>query len=72
MNGPVSVIEISDFVERRGGRVRVTVAATGKTIWLPAGVIQIWPRRVILPLWLYEKYKMYLHQPTQPGGLSCQ
>lgn len=68
MIGPLTGIEISALGERRGRRIQVTIAATGKTIWLPANEIEIWPRRVILPVWLRDKFMRYLK--TEKKGIS--
>ena len=66
MRGPLTGIEISAIGERSGGRIQVTFAASGKSVWLPLSVIEIWPRRVILPVWLRDKYDRYL-KPSKKG-----
>lgn len=67
MRGPLTSIEISDLGDRIGGRIPVTVAATGARILLPARYIEFCPGRVRVPLWLYRKLAPYI-KPNPPGG----
>ena len=65
--GPITSIEISGMSDIVDGRRKVTIAATGRAIWLPASLLIFEHRRVIMPLWLYKKYERYFCCPTQTG-----
>ena len=65
MHGPLTSIEISDIGDRIGRRIPVTVAATGRTIYLPAKFLFFVHHHVIMPRWLYRKYERYLEPGTR-------
>jgi hypothetical protein len=52
---PVATVRVADVSEIVGRRRRVTVAKTGRSIWLPAAEIQIHPGRVTVPEWLAKR-----------------
>jgi hypothetical protein len=51
----VKVLPISRVSERRQKSVSVIEAETGAEIRFPLSQIQLWPGRIVIPAWLYQK-----------------
>jgi hypothetical protein len=64
---PVPIIAMPDTDDKT---ITVTVAASGKTVRLPRGDVEVFPGTVYLPAWLYRQLAPYLApaNPTEERG----
>ena len=51
----VIVLKIDDIIETTDRAVKVRLADSDKTPWLPRRICEYYPGKVVIPMWLYKR-----------------